>query len=103
MDIVKVIQSVTFEQPEQLQNGLLLFFVLEIQHKTGVVFISVFEGNSIAILVSHLVHTQPVKTYHLGRIPPGISVLSNDEDISNQHRIYIFQLARKKHFGLECP
>jgi len=57
--------------------------------------------NSKAILVSHLFHSQSIKTNNFGRRPSVFIIVSYNEHISDQNPIYPIEFIFKEHISLD--
>ena len=82
-DIIQIIDSISFKLSEEFKNCFRFLFAERIDHKTRIVFISMFQFDSIPIFISHLIHIKSINTYYICRYFSWIVILCNDQNISN--------------------
>lgn len=103
VDVIEVVERVPLKDLKDLKDRVHFCLGLKIYDNAWVIFVSVVQLNSEAILVSQLAHVEAVEANHLAGGPPGLVAVRNDEYVSNHHSIDGLDLFALCHLSPERP
>lgn len=101
MHIVQVVQGISFEHLETLEYYLHLILLLEVNHKTGIVVVSVMEFDPEALFISEFGHIEPIQADDSSGYFSRLEAVGDDENISHHHSVDVLNLVGVANFSSE--